>query len=703
MKNLVLLLLLVPTAIFSQSTSVSGNFNGHIALPGMKLKVVVHLMESDRNLSGTIDIPEQNAKGLKLDQVKYNKGDVSFTIPDVPGGCQFTGKWKSDKDSLVGTFSQNGASFPMLLKRMNENDLAQQKALIQEKVKKIELYIDSLLPKGNVAGLSVAIIKNNEVILNRGFGYRDFENKVKCDENTLFAIGSCTKAFTTALLATLYDEGSFDWDTPVKNYIPYFGMKDKFANEQITGKDVCTHISGLPRHDLVWYGSTLKRKELVERIKFMEPNKPFRTTWQYNNFMFLTAGVIAEEIMKDSWENLIQKRIFDPIGMKNSKNHFEDFTAASNKSIGYDVLEKKIQKMDYKNIDPMGPAGSIYSTSSDMIEWVRLLLNEGKKDDKVILSENQVKYLLSPKIVMDQPSEAFKHLSYAMGWMVGSYKGKTYIEHGGNIDGFTALVTLIPEEEIGFVILCNKNGSSINELAGLYITDVLVGNEEYDWYEEKIGKPKREQEQKEKEEAKNKKEDKSAKDKSKADSKKGPLHPLKNYAGEFSDPAYGKIKVTFTDNKLSAIYNGLTLTIKHDNFETFIATMLDQEIKLTYFTNSSGKIEWVQIPMDAMSKPITFMKVVPDYLSDKTYMDKILGEYDFSGATLTLHMEKSKFISTLSDGQEYELIPSGENLFKLKGLEGFNMEMVFDEKGNCIKVISHQPNGDYDAKKILKK
>ncbi len=701
-KNLLLLFLLIPACCLAQSKTVAGDYKGYIDIPAQKLNVVVHIVEDARKLSGTIDIPDQNAMGLKLTEVKFNKGEVTYLIPDVPGNCSFKGTWKPETDSLNGAFTQSGTSLPMLTKKMNEDEVQKKKEITQAKIKMLESYADSLLKKSDIAGMSIGIYKDGEILINRGFGYKDLENKVKADENTLYAIGSCSKAFTTALLATLNDEGIFEWNTPVKTYIPYFGMKDKFADEQATAVDLCTHRTGLPRHDLVWYGATLTRKQLVERVKFMEPNEPFRSAWQYNNFMLMTAGVIAEEITKDTWENQVQKRLFDPIGMKKTKIHYDDFVATENKSKGYDVTDHKIVLKPYRNIDPMGPAGSIYSCSSDMLEWTKLLLNKGKVNDKVVITEAQVEFLLAPKMLLPGSQKQFKMLSYAMGWMVGMYKGKTVISHGGNIDGFTAYVALFPEDNMSVVVLTNKDGTGIPELFSIYANDRFNDREEYDWYEETIGKNKKEAALKEAE-AKKAEEDekkKNAKNKStKPEAKKGPSHDLKNYCGEYYNSAYGTCKVELVNKELVATINTFELKMKHDQYETFLGSFMEDKMKINFFTNDGGKVEWLQIPLETSVEATKFVRKTPDYLNNAAYLEKICGDYDFQGVVMTVYMDGKKLQSKLSDGQHFELEPNAENLFKLKGAEGFKMEFVFDEKGNCIKVISHQPNGDYDAKR----
>ncbi len=697
MKKFLFLLNLIAICATAQDKSISGDYQGKIEIPGSELKIVVHLDVQESRFSGTIDIPEQNAMGLRLTDLKLIKNEISFGIESVPGNASFKGLWKIESDSLSGFFFQSGMKMPMRMKKLSAQDVQKTKESLAIKLLKIEAYTDSILKKAKISGLSFGIIMNNEIILNKGFGYKDWDKKTNCDAHTLFAIGSCSKAFTAAVLSTLADEGKFDWEKPIKNYVPYFAMKDKFATDEINGVDICTHRSGLPRHDLVWYGASAQRKDLVKRIAFMEPNKAFRTTWQYNNFMFLTAGVVAEEITNDSWENLVQNRIFNSLDMKDSKIHFDDFKNAENKSIGYARKDEKITSIPYRNIDAMGPAGSIFSSSSDMLNWVKMILNEGIFNDKRVITKEQIHFITSPQMIMPNEGGKIKQLAYGCGWMIGVYNNKKLVTHGGNIDGFSANVMFLPEDKIGIVVLTNLNGTNAGELLSLYALDKLMGNDEYDWYEEKIGRV-----QKALEASENIKEKESAKNKPKNDTKtlnasKSASHPLQDYAGEYIDDAYGKIKIEFKDGKLTAWFNAFEMKMTHSAYETFNATFEDEDLKMTFFTNDFGKIEWLQMQLEALVKPIRFVKSIPDYAGDEVYMKKICAEYLADKMVVTISKENNKVMMKASDGQEYEIVPSADNTFKIKGIDGYNIEFIFDTKGISYKIILHQPNGDFEA------
>src|SRR5579884_3599427 len=181
-----------------------------------------------------------------------------------------------------------------------------------------EEFVGTIMQDWKVPGLAISIIKDGEIIFSNGFGKRDVDGGLEVTPQTLFPIASCSKAFTTTAMAMLADEGKLDWDTPVKHYLPTFKLYDSFVSEHMTPRDLVTHRSGLPRHDLMWYHSTRSRQELFDRLQYLEPSKDFRSLWQYQNLMYMTAGYLAGEVAGQSWEDLVQKRLFDPLGMTSS-------------------------------------------------------------------------------------------------------------------------------------------------------------------------------------------------------------------------------------------------------------------------------------------------------------------------------------------------------------------------------------------------
>src|SRR5262249_7735984 len=207
----------------------------------------------------------------------------------------------------------------------------------------LDAFVEQVMKDWHVPGLAVAVVKDGQVVYAKGFGYRDVKRGLKVTPDTLFAIGSCSKAFTVAALAMLVDEGKLDWDKPLRDYLPDFRLQDAYATERMRPRDLVTHQSGLPRHDLVWYGSPLSRKELFERLRYLEPSRPLHAKYQYNNLMFMTAGVLVERISGITWEEFVRRRIFEPLGMKASDFSVNDSQKTSDYSLPYDEMEGEVK------------------------------------------------------------------------------------------------------------------------------------------------------------------------------------------------------------------------------------------------------------------------------------------------------------------------------------------------------------------------
>lgn len=251
-----------------------------------------------------------------------------------------------------------------------------------------------------VPGASIAVVADGKVMMTKGYGLRDVKANLPVTPKTVFAIGSITKSFTVTLLGSLVDEGKIEWDTPVRKYLPDFEMYDPVVTERLSVRDLVTHRSGLPRHDAPWYNSPLPRAELVRRIRFLEPSKDLRTTYQYNNLMFLTAGYLAEQVGGAPWEDLVRRRIFGPLGMSDSNTSVIASQQAPDFARPYELAKKEVKEVPFRNIDQIGPAGSINSSAEDMARYVPMHLGGGKSPDgKTIVSEGNLAQMQVPQIV----------------------------------------------------------------------------------------------------------------------------------------------------------------------------------------------------------------------------------------------------------------------------------------------------------------
>ncbi|MEH1845025.1 MAG: serine hydrolase [Nostoc sp.] len=464
-------------------------------------------------------------------------------------------------------------------------------------------FINKAMQEWKIPGLAIAIVKDSKIIFCEGFGKRDIEQNLTVTPKTLFAIGSCTKAFTTMAIAILADRGKLDWDKPVRNYLPTFKLYDSYATEHITPRDLVTHRSGLPRHDAVWYKSLLTRKEIIERLQYLEPTHEMRTVFQYQNLMYMTAGYLVGEIAESSWEEFVQQEIFNPLEMRDSNFSVEKCQKADDFALPYQEKDDKVEKMPFCNADVCGPAGSINSNVFDMANWLLLHLNQGKYGDKQIISPSNLSQMHSPQIVIGQPLEYDElfYYFYGLGWWISAYRGHNLIQHSGNIDGFSARTTLLPQDNIGIVVMTNLDKNPIINTVTYYICDRLLGLDEVPWNErmkEKYAQAK---------EATAKAKEQIASDRKTLTQ---PSHPLEDYIGDFEHPAYGVFSVEINDNHLTATHNSIIYKLEHYHYDIFVESELgDKPELISFLTDTKGNITSVAVPLEPTVKEILFTRI----------------------------------------------------------------------------------------------
>lgn len=479
-------------------------------------------------------------------------------------------------------------------------------AEVESRLKGTDEYIEAQLKEWKVPGLGLAVVVGDESVLLKGYGLRDVEKALPVTPDTLFAIGSCTKAFTGTVLGTLVDEGKLEWDRPVREYLPWFRLQDPYATERMTARDLTSHRSGLPRHDMLWYSSSLSRRELIERMQYVEPSKDFRTTFQYQNMMFVTAGYLGGHLAGATWEELVDKRIFQPLGMNTSS--FAPATALryADCSYPYELSGEEVRQVAHRDLPAAGPAGSIYSSVREMANWLRLNLNKGKFGDKQIISEAQLREVHSPQMPAPQvPELSFPELGpafYGFGWVMQDYRHHACIWHNGGIDGYSAYNALLPNDHIAVVALTNMGGSNMHNALAYHIFDRLLGLDPVDWSARFRQMAEKMKEMMKQAEAK-------ARAERVADTK--PTHALDAYVGEYRHPGYGSIWIEKSGEALKARYNGPTFRLEHFHYDTFTLTMerLDQTLPVLFHVEANGKVGSLSAHLEPMVKPIVFTRL----------------------------------------------------------------------------------------------
>lgn len=484
----------------------------------------------------------------------------------------------------------------------------------------IDAFILSVMEEWKVPGLAIAVIKDDRVILSKGYGYRDVEKKLPVTPRTLFAIGSITKSFTVTILGMLVDEGKLDWDTPVREYLPEFRLYDPIATEYMTIRDLVTHRSGLPRHDLVWYGAHLSREEMVRRLRYLKPSKEFRSAWQYQNLMYMTAGYLAGRVMGTRWEELVRQRIFQPLGMRASNFSVTDSQRSDDFALPYDKVNDRIERIPFRNIDEIGPAGSINSNVEEMIRYVQFHINKGTYGGRQLLSRSNAEQMQTPQMVMPGSIQKLIYdehglANYGLGFMITTYRGHKVVTHGGNIDGFASLLSFMPDDKIGMIVLTNLSGAlpaSIIVIRNVY--DRLLGLAPIDWagrIREELEKAKKAEEEAEKKRLAARREGTS------------PSHPLPEYAGRYEHPAYGTIRIEVKGSKLILSFREWTAPLTHVHYDIFRIPKAPRNplgnMTVTFSYNKRGDIDRLAIPLERNVADIVFTRLADESMRERSW------------------------------------------------------------------------------------
>jgi CubicO group peptidase (beta-lactamase class C family) len=431
----------------------------------------------------------------------------------------------------------------------------------------MDAIVRASLKAWEVPGAAVAVVLDNKVIYLKGFGVKELGGKDEVTPDTLFALGSCTKAFTTTLMAMLVDEGKMGWDDPVRKHLDYFHLRDPVADAGLSLRDLVTHRAGLGSNDLLWYHSPLTQDEQLRKLAYLEPSYPFRSGFQYQTLMFTAAGHAVSAASGEKWSDLVQKRIFEPLGM-NSANCT---TAAALKSNDRAVPHRRtadgtVDVVPWYDFSVPDPAGSINASARDLAQWLRFQLNLGTVKDKRLVSVKYLSETQTPQNVirMDASTHAVHPetnlMNYGMGWVIEDYRGQKVIAHAGLIDGFRVQLTMVPEKKLGIVVLTNLHEARMNTSVSYSFIDLFLGLPRKDWdsYLLKVTRAEAEAAQK--------------RHKEKVEQRRPDLKPtceLSAYVGTYQDEAYGKMEISVKGGELKWSWNSFSSPLAHFKGDTF--------------------------------------------------------------------------------------------------------------------------------------
>jgi CubicO group peptidase (beta-lactamase class C family) len=346
----------------------------------------------------------------------------------------------------------------------------------------VDALVEQALKTFDVPGIAVAIIKDGKVVHAKGYGVKSVKTMEKVDANTLFGIASNSKAFTSAALAMLVDEGKIKWDDKVIKYIPEFKMYDDYVTNEFTIRDLLTHRSGLGlgAGDLmIWPdGNNFKTEDIIRNLQYLKPVSAFRTKYDYDNLLYIVAGEVVHRASGLTWCDFIENRIMKPLQMDHSAGSFLRLKDTSNVIVPHVPTDGKLKVISRYKGSAFDPAAGIYSSVNDLSKWVIMQLAHGKYSDKTLFSEKQQKEMWTSQTVMpvtQAPPYKSNFRTYGLGWQLTDVNGHKQVSHTGGLDGIVTQILMIPEINLGIVVLTNQQSGAAFTAISNTIKDSYIG------------------------------------------------------------------------------------------------------------------------------------------------------------------------------------------------------------------------------------
>ena len=459
-----------------------------------------------------------------------------------------------------------------------------------------ENTIRKLMEDYQVAGMSAAVIRDGKIEEVTAFGLRDVEQNLPMTEDTVLPIGSITKTFTALALGMLADEGKLDWDCPVVHYIPSLKLHTQILTQNVTARDLMCHRTGVPKYDLqAIYCVMEDREEMVRSLEYLETNAQFRTKLQYSNQMVSLAGYLVEVLTGKPYQEFVRERIFEPLGMHSTDFEIDSLPKYEKTSKGYVFANGTYIEPPYMHLGAFAPSGAIVSTAADMARYALFQLGDGTWEGKRLISENALKEMHSPQVIGTPYFWEFDEIQsaeYGLGWFTDVYRGEKMINHGGNTNGFSAQLTLLPKQRFAVVLLSNATSSfSVNALGHIFADDALGVRDIPDWsgrFREIFN---------------NLMSGIMAGMQARAEGKipdTAPTLDMADYAGTYRHPGFGEMTFAMSEQGLAGTWNGLPAMLLHYHYDSFdlMLPVLGQAVPAE-FVLEDGAIRGLQVTMEA--------------------------------------------------------------------------------------------------------
>jgi CubicO group peptidase (beta-lactamase class C family) len=554
----------------------------------------------------------------------------------------------------------------------------------------IEPFVLEQLASWEVPGCAVVAVRDGHVVLAAGWGQRDLDTKLPVTPDTLFAIGSTTKAFTAATVGALVDDGLLEWESPLRDYLPALRFDDPVVTDRLTIVDLLSHRSGLPRHEMVWLGyPDRSRADIFRRLRFLPLSKDLRQAFQYCNLGYLVAGHAVDELSGLSWEDYLQARLLTPLGMGRSNLSVDDMSADPDHATAYERRQGVVVPVPQRPVNALAPAGAINSCATDMARWLLAQLGGGQVGGQAVMSPGTVARQHQPHIVLpeDRTFPASTRHAYGLGWIIGRYRDHRLLEHGGGIDGFQTECMLLPDDGIGVAVMTNTSSSAMPPVVAYRVLDELLAFEPLDWFSDyKARFDAMMSGMREARDARRVVPD-------------APLpRPLESYSGEYENPGYGTFTISLDDGVLRPRLGTMDISLAHRHYETFDLEwheLGDQShiFPLMFLSDSDGDITALTVPFEPLVPAQRFDRLPDAPARDPEVLRRLCGTYTM-GPIEVVVAQRGEVLTVATPGAPpFELEPTGRGLrFGLKGQPAITAEFELDEAGAVTRLVA-QPLG----------
>ncbi|HXP58511.1 MAG TPA: serine hydrolase [Streptosporangiaceae bacterium] len=557
----------------------------------------------------------------------------------------------------------------------------------------IERFVEEQLAAWEVPGCAVAAVRDGRVELAGGWGRRDREADQPVTADTLFAIGSVTKAFTATTVGALVDEGRLEWDRPLLDYVPGVRLHDPAVSDRLTIVDLLAHRSGLPRHDLTWVGQPDRsRTELVRALRYLPLSRDLRQEFQYCNLGYMAAGHVVEALSGVPWEDFVRGRLLEPLGMGRTTLSVDEMLADGDHAAAYTRRHGAIEPVPQRPLPAAAPAGAINSSAADMARWLLVQLAGGQLDGATVMSPATAKRQLTPHMLVAEGLEVpgLTEYAYGLGWMIGRYRDHRIASHGGGIDGFQTHCILLPDDGIGVIVLTNTSASLMHLVVAYRVLDELLGAQPLDMFG--FFKPHFDALMSG---------SRQAQDARRVVPGAPAARPLSAYAGQYEHPGYGTLTITLDGDGLRPSLGTMDLSLAHRHYETFDLEwheLADEQIviPLTFLSSADGDVDALAARFEPLVEPLRFDRR-PDR-PDPEILARLCGTYAMGPVEVTVALRGESTLTVATPGSPLlDLEPISGLRFGVKDQPAVTAEFELDDQGAVTRLIA-QPLGIFRPK-----